>query len=296
MADAPSATGGGGPPVRVLHLSDIHCGRPFVAAHVEAALDLAGASPWSAIVVSGDVSQRARDVEFLAARDILDRFRAIAPTLVVPGNHDAAWWHAPFGFGEYARVHAKYRHYIAPDLEPTVEAPGVTLVGLNSAWGTRPEALTWYPRDWRVKGGLTAAQLEGAHRRLVAAAAGDLRILVVHHNVVRGRLSSRWGLKAPHRALDAIAAMPVDVVCTGHDHEERAELVERATGRFVVSAANTLSDRMRGHRPSALNVIEATADSISVTAWSYDAAVAAFRPGPITVTVPRVTAGAPALP
>lgn len=296
MADAGGVTGGEAPPVRVLHVSDIHCGRPFVAAHVEAALEVATASPWQAIVVSGDMSQRARDVEFLAARDILDRFRAIAPTLVVPGNHDAAWWHAPFGFGEYARVHARYRHYIAPDLEPTVEAPGVTLVGLNSAWGTRPEALTWYPRDWRVKGGLTPAQLARAQQRLAAAAPGDLRLLVVHHNVVRGRLSNRWGLKAPLRALDAIAAMPVDVVCTGHDHEERAEIVERPTGRFVLSAANTLSNRMRGRRPSALNVIDATATTITVTAWGYDADRASFRPGPITVTAPRRSAGVPVPP
>lgn len=281
------------PPVRVLHVSDIHCGRPFVGAHVEAALEVATGSRWNAIVVSGDLSQRAREVEFVAARDILDRFRAVAPTIVVPGNHDAAWWHVPFGFGEYARVHEAYRHYIAADLEPTVEASGVTLVGLNSAWGTNREALTWYPRDWRVKGGLTPGQLADAHRRLAASRPGDLRLLVVHHNVVRGRLSRRWGLKQPQRVLDAVAAMPVDVVCTGHDHEERAELVERPTGRFVVSAANTLSNRMRGHRPSALNVIEATATTVAVTAWSYDGADGAFRPGPIAVTAPRKLAGVP---
>jgi 3',5'-cyclic AMP phosphodiesterase CpdA len=282
-ARAVSATAS--PPVRVLHVSDIHCGRPFVAAHVDAALAVASSGRWDAIIVSGDVSQRAREHEFVEARAILERFRAIAPTVVVPGNHDAAWWYAPFGWGDFARVHERYRAFIAEELEPTQRVPGVTLVGLNSAWGTNPESLTWYPRDWRVKGGLTPAQLRDAHARLDAAPAGDLRVLVVHHNVVRGRLSNRWGLKQPLRVLDAIAAMPVDVVCTGHDHEERVELVERPTGRFVVSAANTLSSRARGHRPSAINVIEASETELAVQAWPFDGR--AFVPGPMQLRVPR---------
>lgn len=262
-ADSPSA-------VRLLHLSDIHCGRPFVAAHVEAALDAARQARWDAIVISGDLSQRAREAEFVAARAIVDRFRAIAPTLLVPGNHDAAWWHAPFGFGDFSRVHAGYRAHIAADTEPVLRVPGVTLVGLNSAWGTNPESLTWYPRDWRVKGGLTPAQLACARAELAASPAGDLRVLVVHHNVVRGRLSNRWGLKHPRRVLDTLAQMPLDVVCTGHDHEERIEVVERLGARFLVSAANTLSNRMRGHRPSAINVIEADEASVTVRAWPFD--------------------------
>lgn len=275
--------------VRVLHISDIHCGRPFVEAHVTAALTVARDGAWDAIVISGDFSQRARVHEFEQAREIVAGFREVAPVITVPGNHDTAWWHAPFGYGDFSRLHAHYRQYICSETEPTLRVPGITMVGLNSSWGTNPEALTWYPRDWRVKGGLTDAQLRDAHARLAAAPPGDLRLLVVHHNVVRGRLSKRWGLKQPHRVLDAIAAMPVDVVCTGHDHEERVELVG---GRVLVSAANTVSNRMRGRRPSALNVIEATPQSVSVQAWSYQAG--AFTPGPMQLTAARSAPEAPA--
>jgi 3',5'-cyclic AMP phosphodiesterase CpdA len=271
--------------VRLLHVSDLHCGRPFMAAHVEAALAVARGEPFDAIVLSGDLTQRAREREFTAARDIVDRFRALAPTLLVPGNHDAAWWRAPFGLGDYRRVHARYRQFIEADLEPVLRVPGVTLVGLNSAWGTNPESLTWYPRDWRVKGGLTTAQLDGARTRLAAAPAGDLRVLVVHHNVVRGRLSNRWGLKHPERVLDALARLPLDLVCTGHDHEERVDVVQRAGARFLVSAANTLSSRARGHRPSAVNVITADADGVHVQAWPFNGR--AFEPGPMQARLAR---------
>jgi 3',5'-cyclic AMP phosphodiesterase CpdA len=271
--------------VRVLHVSDMHCGRCFVARHVDAALAVARASRWDAIVFSGDLSQRAREHEFTEAREILAQFREVAPVLTVPGNHDAAWWHAPFGYGDFARVHERYRTFIDAETEPTLRTPGLSIVGLNSAWGTHPPALTWYPRDWRVKGGLTASQLTDAYARLAASPPGDLRLLVVHHNVVRGRLSHRWGLARPVSTLDAIAAMPCDVVCTGHDHDERVEVVERPTGRFLLSAANTLSSRMRGHRASALNVIESHDGRLTATAWCYDADAAAFAPGPMSATL-----------
>lgn len=249
----------------------MHYGYPFVAAHVDAALEVARDGRWNAIVVSGDFSQRAREGEFRRARALLDTLRAIAPVLTVPGNHDTAWWHAPFGIGDVTRLHSGYRSYIDPEIEPTLRVPGLSIVGLNSAWGMLPAALTWYPRDWRVKGGLTDLQLSAAAQRIADSPRGDLRLLVVHHNVVRGRLSRRWGLARPQVMLDRIAALGAHVVCTGHDHEERVEVVERSSGHFLLSAANTLSRRMRGHRPSAVNVIEASAGMVTATAWTFHA-------------------------
>ena len=81
----------------------------------------------------------------------------------------------------------------------------------------------------------------------------------------------------------------VDVVCTGHDHEERVELV---ADRVLVSAANTLSSRMRGRRPSALNVIEASAETVTVQAWSYRDG--AFTRGAMQLTAARSAPGVPA--
>lgn len=270
--------------VRVLHVSDIHCGRPFVPQHVAAVEAMAGELGVDAIVVSGDLSQRARVVEFEQARAILDRLAAVAPILAVPGNHDTQWWLAPFGAGDHGRIHERWRALIQPETEPTLRLAGLSIVGLNSSAGTLPQALTWYPRDWRVKGGLTDAQLDDARHRLAASPPGDLRILVVHHNVVKGRLSRRWGMARPVHTLDRLAASGAEVVCTGHDHEERVELVTRATGSVVVSTANTVSDRMRGRRAAAVNVIEADARELRVRSWHYDGGAFVVGDG---VVVPR---------
>ena len=269
-------------PVRVLHISDIHFGRSFVGAHLAAAEALAveaagSASALDAIVVSGDLSQRARAEEFRQARALLDRFSRVAPLLVVPGNHDAEWWNAPFGIGDAARVHASWMEIIGTELEPTLRVPGVSIVGLNSAPGLMPWTVTKNPRDLRVKGGLTDAQLRDARRRLDASPAGDLRVLVLHHNVLRGVLSNRWGLARPERTLDAFADLSPDVVCTGHDHEERAELVSRATGDLLVSTANTLSSRARGKRTASLNLIEADQSHVRVEIWHFQPDSGEFR-------------------
>ncbi len=269
-------------PVRVLHISDIHFGRSFVEEHVAAAEALAieaadSASALDAIVVSGDLSQRARVAEFQQARVLLDRLERVAPILVVPGNHDAEWWNAPFGVGDAAKVHATWTEIIGRELEPTLRVPGVSIIGLNSAPGVMPWTLTWNPRDLRVKGGLTDAQLRDARQRLDASPAGDLRVLVLHHNVLRGVLSKRWGLARPEQTLDAIAAMSPDVVCTGHDHEERAELVSRATGDLLVSTANTLSSRARGGRTASLNLIEADQSHVRIEIWHFQADTRQFR-------------------
>lgn len=272
--------------VRLLHISDIHCGVPFVPHHVEGARALATSMRFDAIAISGDLSQRSRSHEFRAARKILDELREIAPLLVVSGNHDASWWYAPFGVGLRSRVHARWRRYIQPELEPTLQVPGLALIGLNSAPGAMPWAVTANPRDWSVKGGLTAAQIESARARIALTSPTDLRVLVTHHNVVRGRLSNRWGMANPERTLDALAGLRADVICTGHDHEERIERVERGPHALVVSGANTLSNRVRGHRASALNVIDADATSVAVTVWTYDTDARAFAVG-LTSRFPR---------
>jgi 3',5'-cyclic AMP phosphodiesterase CpdA len=271
--------------IRLLHLSDVHFGRPHVSAHVAAAERFAAEGHFDAIVVSGDVSQRSRRREFRQARQLLDRLGLIAPVLVVPGNHDAAWWFAPVGVGIPSLIHAGYRRWINADLEPTLQIPGATIVGLCSAPGIRLHTLTRRPRDLSVKGALTDAQLADARARFAAAPSGDLRVLVVHHNVVPGELSQRWGLTRHEQMLDAIVATGADVVLAGHDHQEKVETVQRPGGAFVASTAGTLSNRSRGARPSALMTVVADEEQITVTPYLFDAPDGVFRASPAHVAL-----------
>ena len=232
---------------------------------------LVAAGGFDAVVVSGDLTQRARAGEFQRAAVFLRDLERHAPCLAVPGNHDVRWWLAPMRLRRAERIYAPWRRYLERDIEPTRSIRGVTMVGINTAQGVTPRTLTWNMRDLSVIGDLHESQLVRVKGIFEAAPRGDLRVLVMHHNPVRGELSRRHGLKRAPAMMRAIAATGAEVVCCGHDHQEAIHFVENDQLGTVVSTAGTLSDRSRGDRPSAVNVIEVSAAEIAVEtlAWQH---------------------------
>jgi 3',5'-cyclic AMP phosphodiesterase CpdA len=261
---------------RLLHVSDLHFGHPSVPAQIEALEAIIAREPFDAIVVSGDLTQRQRLREYSRARKFLLFARDRAPVLTVPGNHDIAWWLAPLGVGSRPAMYRRYRRFVSTELEPVLHLPGLTIVGLNSAQGVQGFTVTTRLRDVSVVGVLLPEQWERANAAFAGAPSGDLKVLVIHHNLLRGRLSDRWGLVNRARGIDQAAATGAHIVLCGHDHEERVEAVSAAGRRLVVSNANTLSDRTRGGLPSALNVIDADAAQVCVSLWEWRAELSTF--------------------
>ena len=180
------------------------------------------------------------------------------------------------GLGSHAAMYNRYRTYIRDDLEPVLRLPGVTLVGLNSSHGIQPYTLTLRPRDLSVVGSLRPAQFEHATGVFASAPAADLKVLVLHHNLLRGRLSNRWGLANRAHGVQQAAATGADVVLCGHDHEDAVEQVSLRNRRFVVACASTLTDRVRGGGPSSLNVIETDRESVTVRTWGWQSDASDF--------------------
>ncbi len=258
---------------RVLHVSDLHFGPPAVPAQLDAIAEIVGSRRFDVVAVSGDLSQRARPGEFQAARQFLRDTAKSSRTIVVPGNHDVKWWRAPLGVGSRASAIANYARYISSDFEPVLTVPGVTFVGVNTAQGVVPGTITWNPRDVGVVGNLSAAQIAEASLRFDAAPKDNRRVMVMHHNPLRGELSNRFGLAHPTRAHKAFVDLRIDLVLCGHDHQEAVHHVENTAYGTVVCTAGTVSNRTRGQRPSAMNVVTITPESIEVEPqiWSESA-------------------------
>src|SRR5687768_4828550 len=146
------------------------------------------------------------------ARAFLKAAQRVSRTIVVPGNHDVAWWRAPLKMGDHRKVYEAYRAYIDQELEPVLRLPGVTFVGLNTAHGVTGKTLTWNLRDLSVIGYLTRRQIEHAEAAFAETRSSDARVVVMHHNPVKGELSQRHGLKNTRRVLGAFADLGVDVV------------------------------------------------------------------------------------
>lgn len=245
----------------ILHLSDLHFGGRADLVQIEALERLIPELAPGAIVISGDVSQRARHGEFQRALRFVQDCRLVAPTLLVPGNHDVAWWASPFGLRGAGPKYAKFRQYFGEPLGPVLTTDSAVIAGLVSANGLAWGSVTGNPRDLTVKGHLPLAETERARLAFEQRDSGMLRVAVLHHNVLRGRISNRWGLAQPQTAQRRLAATGADLVLCGHDHEEAVGSLDGGT---VVAAAGTHTPMTRGKRPSVCNLIRYSAEAIGV--------------------------------
>ena len=265
----------------VFHCSDLHFGHPAVPEQYEAIEALIQERKYDVVAVSGDVSQRARAGEFQRARAFLQIAERYSHTIVVPGNHDVAWWYSPLGLGDTEKMLAKYRQYISVDLEPVLRVAGATLVGLNTSQGVSRHTLTWNLRDISIIGHLTRGQIERARAEFDRSRVGDARIIVMHHNPVKGELSHRHGLKNTQRILGAFAEMDVELVLCGHDHQEAVHYIEHTRKGTIISTSGTISNRSRGGRPSSVNSIRITPEEIEVSTLVWSDADRNFIAGPV---------------
>lgn len=264
----------------IFHCSDLHFGHPAVPEQYEAMEELIERRKYTVVAISGDVSQRARSGEFQRARAFIKHAEEFSRVICIPGNHDVQWWKAPFGLGDEREMFAIYRRYIDADIEPVIHVPGATLAGLNTSHGVTGGALTWRLRDISIIGMVKREQVERLRRVFAEAPPQDSRVIVMHHNPMKGELSQRHGLKNTARALGAFADLAVDLVLCGHDHQDAIHFIEHTKKGTVISTAGTVSSRQRGGRPSSVNSITITPQRIEVATLVWSTTEHAFVPGP----------------
>jgi 3',5'-cyclic AMP phosphodiesterase CpdA len=265
----------------IFHCSDLHFGAPAVPEQYEAMEALIAERRYDVVAISGDLTQRARSGEFQRARAFIKHAERYSRVICVPGNHDVQWWKAPLGIGDDRELLANYRTYISDELEPVLHMPGATVAGLNTSHGVTRQTLTWNLRDISIIGIVRRTQLERLRRIFSEVRPGDARVVVMHHNPIKGELSQRHGLKNTRRILGAFAEMAVDLVLCGHDHQDAIHYIEHTKKGTVISTAGTVSNRMRGGRPSSVNSIVITPEKIEVSTLVWSAADSGFVPGPV---------------
>lgn len=269
--------------VVVAHLSDVHFGgRADLAqlAVLERFLPTLGPR---VIVISGDLTQRARHGEFQAAQRFVKDLGALAPVHLVPGNHDVQWWRTPLGLLGRRVLYQKWRRYFGDDVTPVLELDDVVVAGMCSAYGLAFGSMTFNPNDVTVKGHLPTAEVTRVREVFARVPAHKVRLAVLHHNVLPGVVSQRWGLARPRAAQAMLLTLGADVVLCGHDHTEGAGQI---SNRLAVSTAGTHSVRTRGGRPAAFNLLRVDSRRIQIEHYLYAHAERTFRSGE-TVMLPR---------
>lgn len=190
---------------RILQISDLHFGPPFVPQVAEALLQTIPDLAPDAIVVSGDLTQRAKRHQFEEARAFFARLAPI-PLLVIPGNHDVPLYRI---YERLVNPHGLYREIICDDLNPVLEVGNVVLVGLDST----------APRRSISNGRIYKDQLQHVQKTLENVPADKVRIVVAHHHFAPGHdRVIDIGMPKTRRAIECFVDHRVEMILGGHLH------------------------------------------------------------------------------
>jgi 3',5'-cyclic AMP phosphodiesterase CpdA len=230
---------------RLFHVSDVHFGAedPGAIAWFDA---LVKAERPDAVVMTGDLTMRARSKQFSAAAAWLQGLGV--PVTVEVGNHDLPY------FNPWKRFVTPYHRYEVVErlAERPLKIDGLAIVPLKTT------ARVHWRFDWS-KGHIAKRALAATLARIALLPPGTTTLVACHHPLIGS------GTRGGDAALAALAGVGVKAVLSGHLHDA-FDLHRSIAGRDIrLIGAGTLSERLRGSRPS-FNEIVVTGGALSVSA------------------------------
>jgi 3',5'-cyclic AMP phosphodiesterase CpdA len=220
------------------------------------------------VIVSGDLTQRAKGHQFEQARAWLESLPK--PQVVVPGNHDVPLYNVAWRFLAPLR---RYRRHFSSDLEPSFQDEEIAVVGVSTA------------RSLVFKGGrINQAQIERVRDAFCKLPDTVTKIVVTHHPF---DLPDDWQEQdqVAGRAVKALRQLShcgADVYVSGHLHkahsgELAAPLELPGLAPLFVAAGTSTSSRGRGEK-NAFNVLHVARDAIGIELFEWDEARGDFTP------------------
>jgi len=252
----------------VLQLSDPHFGteRPLAVAALQR---LCGELRPDLLIVSGDITQRARSHEFSRARAFFDSLNVPA-RLVVPGNHDIPL------FDLITRACQPYRRYqraFGPALEGEFSGNDLLVITLNT---TR--------RHRHKHGEVSTEQVERVAHRLARAGTAQVRLVVVHQPVaVTQPVDANNLLRGHAHAVRRWSQAGADAVLGGHIHLPyvlplQARWPDLPQPIWAVQAGTALSSRVRDGISNSVNLLRTGPGRRAVVErWDLDEASGSFQ-------------------
>ncbi|MGB8494659.1 MAG: metallophosphoesterase [Candidatus Acidiferrum sp.] len=240
------------------HLSDPHFGR-IERATVNALIAAVTQARPDIVVVSGDLTQRAKAREFQEARRFLDALPS--PQIVVPGNHDVPFYNV---LARALRPLRNYQRYITQDLEPFYSDEEIAIVGVNTA-----RSFTF------TSGRINRQQVARSCARLEACGENRTRVIVSHHPCDLPETDELHGLVGrADMAMAGFACCHVDLILSGHLHTSHSsESAPRPNlpghSALVIHAGTATSTRTRGELNS-FNIIQVDGSSVSIQCRTWN--------------------------
>lgn len=256
--------------MRLAHISDPHFGTedPSVCSALQE--DLLTQCP-DLIVLTGDITQRARASQFRSARAFLNGLAPL-PVLALPGNHDIPLFDL---FTRLIAPYSRFRRYIDPSPTPIWLGTDLAVVGVNST------------RVLRHKhGSLPPEVIEEVTRELMQLRQ-RFKVVSLHHPLaVVCEKDHRNRVRNADEAIAQWAEAGADLFLGGHIHLPYCVAVGSDRKRAVVLQAGTsVSTRLRGGRPNSYNLIRLESNGIRqmcIEQRDHDFASGRFVPSLVT--------------
>lgn len=212
-------------PISLLHISDLHFGR--IQPDVLSALDKFMQDRKDQIrlvILTGDLTQRARSHEFKAA---LDFFSSLpAPLFLVPGNHDVPLYNI---FLRFFRPYGKFMKYMGPLANNYYEDDHFAIYGL------------WTVNNLAIQTGkLGSKDLKNLEHKFSQVAPHKIKIITSHHPLL--------SIEHPRIQHDLKRVMNLDphFMLWGHEHQSQVRFFQQPdVWPLMVASGTSLSSRTR---------------------------------------------------
>jgi 3',5'-cyclic AMP phosphodiesterase CpdA len=242
----------------IVHLSDLHFGKVDQQLLEPLRQCVEKLAP-HLLVVSGDLTQRAKPEQFREAKAYLDTLPM--PQLIVPGNHDVPLYNV---FQRLFTPLNKYKRIITDDLEPAYIDDEIAVVGVNTA-----RSLTF--KD----GNVNREQLASVKAKICGLDDAVVKIIVTHHPFdVPDNHDESELVDHAARAMKEFADCGADIMLSGHLHatnisssSERYKIPGHAA--LIVQAGTATSVRGRGES-NTFNALHVTSEDVTVEHWQWN--------------------------
>lgn len=259
----------------LLQISDPHFGTEQLPV-VEALVTLSRQQQPNLVVLSGDITQRAKHVQFRAARTFMDRLGV--PFVAIPGNHDIPLFDLST---RLLSPYSRFQRAFGNALEATHDSPDLLVLCVNT---TR-----WYRH---VNGEVSRTQVDRVAAALTQAGTAQLRVVVVHQPVAVLRADDVHDrLRGCELALRRWASAGADLVMGGHIHLPYVKaLPDLARPMWAVQGGTAVSSRVRDGFPNSVNILRCGVDAAQgrslIEQWDYATAPDAFVRKTVTAITP----------
>jgi 3',5'-cyclic AMP phosphodiesterase CpdA len=252
----------------LVHISDLHFGRVDETVLEPLRSRIHALEP-HLVVVSGDLTQRAKPDQFRQAKAFLDSLPK--PQLVVPGNHDVPLFNV---FQRVLTPLGKFKRIVSRDLSPEFMDDEIAAIGVNTT-----RSLVW--KD----GSINSKQVAHVKSRICGLPGSVVKIVVTHHpfDVPDDHNDAEIVDKA-EKAMKVFAECGADLLLSGHLHKTSAKSsAERyktpGHSALIIQAGTATSTRERGETNS-FNCVRIDGDALAVERWQWNSHSTIFELGP----------------